>query len=197
MHPKFLPNLWNVNHSADRLMIRVNEGRITEEEMKMAGLEVETLVVEKKEATLNHSKIAINETNSNNVTNSSDQSNNSLNNTNNNNTIEHENNIDDENEEDDADSSSDWESAYSYRVELNKNSTDDERYFSDAASFYTLRSFQSDDTSTIADFKSFASSDNESTLYETDDDDKSDKTFNDDGSETEIDEANTSIETIK
>lgn len=187
MHPKYLPNLWNSNHGADRLKIRVNEGRITEEEMKMAGLEVETLAVDKK-TTLNHTENVMNKTNSN------DQSNNSLNNSNNN-SIE----IEQENEEDDVDSSSDWESAYSYRVELNKNSTDDERYFSDAASFYTLRSFQSDDTSTIADdFKSFASSDNESTLYETDDDDKSDETFNgEEGSETEVDEANTSVETVK
>jgi hypothetical protein len=189
MHPKFLPKLWNVNHSSDRLMIRANEGRITEEELKMAGLE--TLVVEKKKTTLNNTGNAINKVNLSNGTESScDQSNISLNNSNN-------NNVDQEiEEEDDVDSSSDWESAYSYRVELNKNSTDDERYFSDAASFYTLRSFQSDDTSTIADFKSFESSDNESTLYETDDD-ETDKSFNDEGSETEVDEANTSVETVK
>lgn len=182
MNPKFMPNLWNVNHSADRLMIRASEGRITEEELKMAGIEIP--IVEKKETTLNNTSNAINNPNlSNDTDHSSDQSNNS-----NNNYIE---------DDDDVDSSSDWESAYSYRVEM-KNSTDDDKYFSDAASFYTLRSFQSDDTSTIADFKSFASSDNESTLYETDDDDdKTEKSFNDDGSETEVEDANTSVDTIK
>ncbi|XP_055906903.1 exonuclease 3'-5' domain-containing protein 2 isoform X2 [Eupeodes corollae] len=44
MKPKYLPNLWNVNHNANRLEIRANEGRIEKDDMLIAGLDPSTLV---------------------------------------------------------------------------------------------------------------------------------------------------------
>lgn len=38
MEPKYMPKMWNVNHTADRLEIRAQENRITAEELKVAGL---------------------------------------------------------------------------------------------------------------------------------------------------------------
>lgn len=39
MQPKYLPNLWNVNHNANRLEIRANEGRIEKDDIILAGLD--------------------------------------------------------------------------------------------------------------------------------------------------------------
>lgn len=39
MQPKFLPELWNVNHNADRLEVRANEGRIDNADLVVAGLD--------------------------------------------------------------------------------------------------------------------------------------------------------------
>lgn len=39
MHPKFLPELWNVNHNADRLEVRASEGRIDNADLIVAGLD--------------------------------------------------------------------------------------------------------------------------------------------------------------
>ncbi|XP_036322453.1 LOW QUALITY PROTEIN: exonuclease 3'-5' domain-containing protein 2 [Rhagoletis pomonella] len=39
MKPKFLPELWNVNHNANRLEIRAQEGRIDKEDLIVAGLD--------------------------------------------------------------------------------------------------------------------------------------------------------------
>lgn len=44
MQPKYLPNLWNVNHNANRLEIRANEGRIEKDDMLLAGLDPSTLI---------------------------------------------------------------------------------------------------------------------------------------------------------
>ncbi|KAM7362483.1 exonuclease 3'-5' domain-containing 2 isoform 2-T2 [Cochliomyia hominivorax] len=38
MQPKYLPPLWNINHNADRLEIRANEGRINQEDLVVAGI---------------------------------------------------------------------------------------------------------------------------------------------------------------
>lgn len=38
MKPKFLPELWSVDHNATRLEIKANEGRVNDEEMAIAGL---------------------------------------------------------------------------------------------------------------------------------------------------------------
>ncbi|XP_013099170.1 exonuclease 3'-5' domain-containing protein 2 [Stomoxys calcitrans] len=38
MQPKFLPTLWDVNHNANRLEIRANEGRVDKADLKLAGL---------------------------------------------------------------------------------------------------------------------------------------------------------------
>ncbi len=38
MQPKYLPNLWSMNHTAERLTIRATEGRIQESDLKFAGL---------------------------------------------------------------------------------------------------------------------------------------------------------------
>ncbi|KAL7730027.1 hypothetical protein ACLKA6_009317 [Drosophila palustris] len=39
MQPKFLPELWNVNHNADRLEVRASEGRVDNADLVVAGLE--------------------------------------------------------------------------------------------------------------------------------------------------------------
>ncbi|EDV91209.1 exonuclease 3'-5' domain-containing protein 2 [Drosophila grimshawi] len=39
MRPRFLPQLWNVNHNADRLEVRASEGRVTNEDLAVAGLD--------------------------------------------------------------------------------------------------------------------------------------------------------------
>lgn len=171
-----MPSLWNVNHNGDRLMIRAQQGRVTEEELKMAGIEA---AIFKKIATNEMQSQENSEANPN-----SSNENTSLSDHVSNNNID----IDNSFEEDDVDSSSEWEyqSAYSYRLEPNKNSTDDERYFSDAASFYTLNSYKSDDTSTIGDFKSFNSSANDLTLC--DSGEETEKAS--DGSETEVEDEN-------
>ncbi|XP_031626495.1 exonuclease 3'-5' domain-containing protein 2 [Contarinia nasturtii] len=38
MKPEFLPDLWSIEHNAERLKIRADEGRIDENDMKLAGL---------------------------------------------------------------------------------------------------------------------------------------------------------------
>lgn len=38
MQPKYLPDLWSMNHTAERLAIRATEGRIQESDLKFAGL---------------------------------------------------------------------------------------------------------------------------------------------------------------
>uniref|UniRef100_A0A1A9ZM47 Exonuclease 3'-5' domain-containing protein 2 n=1 Tax=Glossina pallidipes TaxID=7398 RepID=A0A1A9ZM47_GLOPL len=38
MEPKYLPPLWDVNHNANRLEIRATQGRVTEEDMLIAGV---------------------------------------------------------------------------------------------------------------------------------------------------------------
>ncbi|KAH8419192.1 hypothetical protein KR222_010059 [Zaprionus bogoriensis] len=40
MQPKFLPELWNVNHNVDRLEVRASEGRIDSADLVVAGLEL-------------------------------------------------------------------------------------------------------------------------------------------------------------
>ncbi|XP_030373583.1 exonuclease 3'-5' domain-containing protein 2 isoform X2 [Scaptodrosophila lebanonensis] len=39
LQPKFLPELWNVNHNADRLEVRASEGRVDNEDLLLAGLD--------------------------------------------------------------------------------------------------------------------------------------------------------------
>ncbi|XP_050341446.1 exonuclease 3'-5' domain-containing protein 2 [Bactrocera neohumeralis] len=39
MKPKYLPELWNVNHNANRLGIRAQEGRVDKEDLIVAGLD--------------------------------------------------------------------------------------------------------------------------------------------------------------
>lgn len=38
MQPKYLPDLWSMNHTTERLTIRATEGRIEEGDLKVAGL---------------------------------------------------------------------------------------------------------------------------------------------------------------
>lgn len=47
MRPRFLPNLWNVNHNANRLEIRATEGRVDPADLKIAG--VDAIVIPKIE----------------------------------------------------------------------------------------------------------------------------------------------------
>lgn len=39
MQPRFLPDLWNVNHNADRLEVRATEGRVDEADLLVAGVD--------------------------------------------------------------------------------------------------------------------------------------------------------------
>ncbi|XP_043653979.1 exonuclease 3'-5' domain-containing protein 2 [Drosophila teissieri] len=39
MQPRFLPELWNVNHNADRLEVRASEGRVDKADLLVAGLD--------------------------------------------------------------------------------------------------------------------------------------------------------------
>lgn len=170
-----MPKLWSVNFNSDRLTIRAQQGRVTEEELKIAG--VEATIIEKKQTTMN-------------VENSAPKLNGSSSASSNNNYLENSTL-----NEDDVDSSSEWEyqSAYSYRVEQ-KNSTDDDRYFSDAASYYTMNSFKSDDTSTIADFQSLNSSMNDLTLCDSGEETEK---VSEEGSDTEVeDEQNFKMENV-
>ncbi|KAI8121866.1 Exonuclease 3'-5' domain-containing protein 2 [Lucilia cuprina] len=41
MQPKYLPPLWNINHNANRLEIRANEGRVNQEDLILAGVILE------------------------------------------------------------------------------------------------------------------------------------------------------------
>lgn len=38
MKPNYLPDLWSMNHTAERLTIRATEGRIQKGDLKFAGL---------------------------------------------------------------------------------------------------------------------------------------------------------------
>ncbi|XP_055323542.1 exonuclease 3'-5' domain-containing protein 2 isoform X4 [Sitodiplosis mosellana] len=42
MKPKFMPELWSVEHNVERLQIRANEGRIDEGDLVLAGLSLQT-----------------------------------------------------------------------------------------------------------------------------------------------------------
>lgn len=55
MKPKFLPSLWSVNHNADRLEIRADEGRINLDDMLSAGLDPSLL--KKSKNILNETEI--------------------------------------------------------------------------------------------------------------------------------------------
>ncbi|EDV49520.1 exonuclease 3'-5' domain-containing protein 2 [Drosophila erecta] len=39
MQPRFLPELWNVNHNADRLEVRASEGRVDKADLAVAGVD--------------------------------------------------------------------------------------------------------------------------------------------------------------
>ncbi|KAH8346684.1 hypothetical protein KR084_008072 [Drosophila pseudotakahashii] len=45
MQPRFLPELWNVNHNADRLEVRASEGRVDEADLLVAGLDAKVKVM--------------------------------------------------------------------------------------------------------------------------------------------------------
>ncbi|KAI8044161.1 hypothetical protein M5D96_000312 [Drosophila gunungcola] len=45
MQPRFLPELWNVNHNADRLEVRASEGRVDEADLLVAGLDAKVKVI--------------------------------------------------------------------------------------------------------------------------------------------------------
>uniref|UniRef100_A0A1E1WP01 Exonuclease 3'-5' domain-containing protein 2 n=1 Tax=Pectinophora gossypiella TaxID=13191 RepID=A0A1E1WP01_PECGO len=38
MKPRYMPQLWSVKHNEERLRVRINEGRISEEDIKLIGL---------------------------------------------------------------------------------------------------------------------------------------------------------------
>lgn len=134
MDPKFMPEKWDVNHNGNRLEIRATEGRVEAEDLKIAG--VEATIVPK-------------------IVSTSQTMNNS----------QGESSVKQE-EEDVVDTSSEWEyrsavgSVNSSRnnVDLDRTLTEDDRYFSDAASARSFYETIKSDGSTLDDFQSFASS---------------------------------------
>lgn len=138
MKPKFMPDHWDINHNSNRLEIRANEGRIQEEDLKLAGVDVK--IVPKTEPLL--------------VVTSPEEKPNQSN-----------FNSDVEGDVDTIDSSSDWDfrSAAgsrnsSSKVDMDRTLTEDERYYSDAASMRSFYETIRSEGSTIDDFQSFASS---------------------------------------
>lgn len=53
MEPKYLPELWDINHNSNRLEIRASEGRVNAEDLKLAG--VNAVIVPKQ------SKVPVNQ----------------------------------------------------------------------------------------------------------------------------------------
>ncbi|XP_017083906.2 exonuclease 3'-5' domain-containing protein 2 [Drosophila eugracilis] len=45
MQPQFLPELWNVNHNADRLEVRASEGRVDKADLLVAGLDAKVKII--------------------------------------------------------------------------------------------------------------------------------------------------------
>lgn len=136
MQPQYLPKLWNVNFSVDRLCIRAIEKRVDPEDLQVAG--VDEKVIKRAQSTVmlqanGHEKL--------------ERNNNSL------------------KEEDDSDSVSmvSFQSAAStLNGSDNYNQTDDERFFSDTTtigSFY--ETIRSEDSANLSDFRSFENSCNE------------------------------------
>ncbi|KAH8382754.1 hypothetical protein KR009_005126 [Drosophila setifemur] len=41
MQPRFLPDLWSINHNADRLEVRASEGRVDEADLVVAGMDLD------------------------------------------------------------------------------------------------------------------------------------------------------------
>lgn len=146
MEPKFMPSLWDLNHNSERLKVRANEGRITDDDLKAAG--VDAVVVPKEAKTQAEARASYYSPKSAEpvviITSPVGEVNND--------------------DEDSIDTSSDWEfrsaagsRSSSAKVDLDKTITED-NYFSDSnsvRSFYeTIRS----EGSTLDDFQSFASS---------------------------------------
>lgn len=128
MQPKYMPQLWSINHNSNRLQIRATEGRVEAKDLKDAGVDAE--IKPKAERAM----IAVKET-----------------------LLESANNEGDDTTSSDWDFRSAAGSRNS-KVDPDRTLTEDEHYYSDGASgrsFYeTIRS----EGSTLDDFQSFASS---------------------------------------
>ena len=141
MEPKFMPELWNLDHNVNRLTQRAIEGRIEQEDLNASGVKVTIVPKIQPEVAVTAAPV-----------------NTSVNNLSKDKINESEVLIDD----DSIDNSSEWDfrsaagsRASSIRMDLDKTLTEDERYYSDVQSYYeTIRS----DSSTLDDFQSFTSS---------------------------------------
>jgi hypothetical protein len=176
MKPKYMPELWSVDHNSERLEIRATEGRVKVQDLKAAGLDISIL---KQSDVVKNGKAEKQDTNT------SPQKTESL--------------SDPKSEDPDA-SSSETEFKSFSEPNVSKNQSLDgtmrEEYLSDAtlASHYeTIRS----DTSALdySDFKSFEASNSEKHKYDSDDTDStlsqpSSETDHEDSSEKDKDNQN-------
>lgn len=165
LEPKFMPELWDVNHNVSRLKIRASEGRVVAEDLKIAGVEAE--IIPKKQPVLT-------------VT-SPDKKESSA--------------VVSETDETDTSSEWEYQSATgsinsSAKFDPNKTLTEDDQYFSDTTSMRSFYETIKSDGSTIDDFQSFASSLTERPNGFDDDDDRSSVGSQDFsiGSDTEVEE---------
>lgn len=141
-----MPEKWDVNHNGNRLEIRATEGRVEAEDLKFAGVEATIVpkIVTTSEAMSNSQ-----------VESPAKQS-----------------------DEDVVDTSSEWEyrsavgsvnSSRESTADLDRTLTEDDRYFSDAASARSYYETIKSDGSTLDDFQSFASSYTERAFPDSDD----------------------------
>lgn len=156
MNPKHMPTHWDVNHNGSRLEIRASEGRVNEEELKIAG--VEAIIVPKAAPIVTVTSPDFKDKPSSSFIIDEKPSGSSI-----------------TNNEDDVDSSSDcdFRSAAgsrnsSAKGDLDRTLIEDDRYFSDATSMRSFYETIRSDGSTLDDFQSFASSLTERPLYDSD-----------------------------
>ena len=171
MKPRFMPTLWDINHSANRLEKRANEGRVKASDLEIAGVDAIVMPRQVPQEFLKSNKEIDEEPIKPNVKESKDDS------------------------EETNDSSSDWESFHTARnsntkYDPERTLTEDDNFFSDATSARSLyETVKSDEDSTLDDFQSFTSSLTERQFYDSDESRSSLSSQNvSDDSDTEIED---------
>jgi hypothetical protein len=158
-----MPQLWNVNHNGNQLEIRATEGKVEAEDLKLAG--VDAVIVPKAEPRIVVTSPVVESpmtpklaSNLNSIPVTSTPA-----------------TINEASTEDDVDTSSELKFRFaagsrtsSARFDPNQTLTEDDRYFSDAASLQSFYETIRSDGSTIDDFQSFASSLSERPLHGSD-----------------------------
>lgn len=133
LDPKFMPDLWDINHNENRLKIRASEGRIEEEDLKFAG--VDAVIIPKKQPVLT---VTSPENREKNVT------------------VSEADDVDNSSEWEYQSAAGSINS--SKKFDPDRTLTEDDRYFSDTTSMASFYETIKSDGSTLDDFQSFASS---------------------------------------